>query len=101
MSDTTVYLFLVFAMPISETLFFRGMMQETYGFRTAALSGAAWSAVLFAPNLDAIAEVIVVSIAMLALNFAYAYVRERYGLAASWLSQTIVSVLALLVPRVL
>ncbi|MBN1286779.1 MAG: hypothetical protein JXB47_15375 [Anaerolineae bacterium] len=99
MSDMSVYMALVFAMPPGETLFFRGALQGSRGFRAAALAAGGWSVLLFAPNLGTLTEVVVVGIAVIALGFAYAYVRQRNGLAAAWLCQVITSALLLFAPR--
>jgi membrane protease YdiL (CAAX protease family) len=98
MSDPAAYLALVFAMPIGETTFFRGAMQEAHGFRLAALAAGAWSLLLFLPNRTP-AEALVIGITVFALSFAYAYVRQRNGLAAAWLCQIVVNVLLLFLPR--
>lgn len=99
MTDMSVYMAMVFAMPLGETVFFRGALQETYGFRAAALTAGGWSLLLFVPHLTTLTESVVVGIAVFALSFAYAYVRQRNGLVAAWLCQVVASVLLLFVPR--
>ncbi len=99
MSDTSVYLAVVFALPLGETLLFRAAIQEMHGFRAAALTGGGWSLLLFLPHLTAPVEALVIGITMFALSFAYTYVRQRNGLAAAWLCQVIASVFLLFLPR--
>ncbi|GAB4441062.1 MAG: hypothetical protein Kow00120_09430 [Anaerolineae bacterium] len=100
MSDASAYLALVFAIPVGETLFFRGALQETRGFRFAAVAASVWSVLLFIPNRT-LAEAIAIAVTLVGLSFAYAYVRQRNGLAAAWVCQVVVNACLLFVPRLL
>lgn len=101
MSWGTLLAYLVFVMPLSETLFFRGVLQEERPFWIVGLMSTLWSALLFLPNLDvatypAIATVIV--LAFLMINMIYSYVRQRNGLAAAWLCQIAVNLVLIFMP---
>ncbi len=98
MSDVAVYVMMVFALPLSETAFFRCAIQEWHGARTAGIAAGVWSLLLFVPGRTP-AEALAIGIMVFALSFAYTYVRQRNGLAAAWLCQMVVSVLLLFVPR--
>lgn len=98
MSDASTYLALVFAIPVGETLFFRGALQETRGFRFAAVAASVWSVLLFVPN-RLLAEAIAISVTLVGLSFAYTYVRQRNGLAAAWACQVVINVCLLFAPR--
>jgi hypothetical protein len=94
----------VYVMSLAETLFFRGMMQQSRSWPVTAGLATAWSVLLFFPTLDLadypmLAVIIGTLFAM--LSALYSYVRQRNGLAAAWLCQVVVSVLWLVVPRLL
>ncbi|MBE0689929.1 MAG: CPBP family intramembrane metalloprotease [Anaerolineae bacterium] len=96
-----VLAYLVFVMPVAETLFFRGLMQERRAFWLVGALSTVWSLVLFAPMLDLLnfpGVAIMIGIALLLMNMIYSYVRERNGLAAAWLCQITVNILVLFVP---
>ncbi|MCC6616759.1 MAG: CPBP family intramembrane metalloprotease [Anaerolineae bacterium] len=96
-----VLAYLVFVMPVAETLFFRGLMQERRPFWLVGVLSTVWSLVLFAPMLDLFnfpGVAILIGIALLLMNMIYGYVRERNGLAAAWLCQITVNILVLFVP---
>lgn len=101
MSWGTLLAYLVFVMPLAETLFFRGVLQEERPFWIVGLMSTLWSALLFLPNLDvatypAIATVIV--LAFLMINMIYSYVRQRNGLAAAWMCQIVVNLVLIFMP---
>jgi len=96
-----VLAYLVFVMPVAETLFFRGLMQERRPFWLVGALSTVWSLVLFAPMLDLLnfpGVAILIGIALLLMNMIYSYVRERNGLAAAWLCQITVNILVLFMP---
>lgn len=93
--------FLVFVIPLAETLFFRGVLQETRRFFIVAVLSSIWSAVVFVPMLDVRrfpAVAIIIGTALIVMNFIYSYVRQRNGLAAAWLCQIVVNLTLLFLP---
>lgn len=105
MSNGSLLAFLVFVMPISETLFFRGLMQKQMHFLVVGFLATLWHAILFFPimwqtvtELPAVTAVIVIILLM--MNMAFVYVRERNGLAAAWVCQIVVNLIMLYLPFV-
>ncbi|MCB9454256.1 MAG: hypothetical protein H6672_22710 [Anaerolineaceae bacterium] len=101
MGQGSVLAFLVFVIPLAETLFFRGVLQETRAFWMVGLLSSLWSALVFFPLLDvgrfpAVAAVIGTSLVM--MNMIYSYVRQRNGLAAAWVCQIVVNLVVLFLP---
>lgn len=99
----TLLAYLVFVMPISETLFFRGLLQNQLVFWMVGLLATLWNIVLFFPvmwnsiiTFPAVAVVIVVTLLM--MNMIYVYVRERNGLAAAWICQIVANLIMLFIP---
>jgi membrane protease YdiL (CAAX protease family) len=95
--------YLVFVMPMAETLFFRGLMQRYMEFWFTGLMGGLWSIVLLFPvmwtnitTFPAVAFFLV--IALVSLNMLYSYVRERNGLAAAWICQIVAGFILLFIP---
>jgi membrane protease YdiL (CAAX protease family) len=101
MPPGVVLAYLIFAQPLAETLFFRGVLQETRPFWLVAILSTVWSLVLFAPMLD-LANYpgvgILVGVALVLMNVMYSYVRDRNGLAAAWLCQITVNIVLLFIP---
>ena len=103
MSSGSLLAFLVFVMPIAETLFFRGLLQGQLAFWLVGLLATVWNIVLFFPvmwgavtELPAVTSVIVVLLLM--MNLLYVYVRERNGLAAAWVCQIAANLIILYIP---
>src|SRR5690606_35403720 len=99
----TVLAYLVFVMPLAETLFFRGLMQRRLEFWIVGFLGGLWSVILFFPVMwgeiiQYVPVAIFLAIALFALNMTYSYVQERNGLAAAWLCQITASLILLFVP---
>jgi membrane protease YdiL (CAAX protease family) len=99
----TLLAYLVFVMPISETLFFRGLLQNQLVFWVVGLLATLWNIVLFFPVmwssvLEFPAVAIVIVITLLMMNMIYVYVRERNGLAAAWICQIVANLLMLFIP---
>lgn len=99
----TILAYLVFVMPLAETLFFRGSLQQQQRFWVVGGLSGLWSLVLFFPVMwDVIIQfngvAIFLAIALLVLNSMYSYVRERNGLAAAWLCQIVVNLILFFVP---
>lgn len=103
MSAGTLLAYLIFVMPVSETLFFRGLLQNQLVFWVVGLLAALWNVMLFFPVmwqsvLRFPAVAVVIAIVLLMMNMIYAYVRERNGLAASWICQIIANLIILYIP---
>jgi membrane protease YdiL (CAAX protease family) len=93
--------FLIFVMPLAETLFFRGVLQPRQPFWVTGALATVWSILLFFPMLDVgrypiIA--VIIGTALVLMNLIYSYVKQRNGLAAAWVCQITVNVVLLLVP---
>lgn len=100
----TIFALLVFVMPISETLFFRGLLQTGRKFWLVGLISSIWSLVLFLPMIEVVRFpliAIIIGTALILINFMYAYVRQRNGLAAAWLCQIVINILLLFIPNIL
>lgn len=94
---------LIFAQPVAETLFFRGVLQENRSFWVVGLAASAWSLLLFFPMLDVFnfpVVGIVIGTALVMMNIVYSYVRQRNGLAAAWLSQIVVNFVLIFLPYI-
>jgi len=99
MSIGEVLAFLIFVMPLAETLFFRGVIQEIRPFWLVGILSSIWSILLFFPVLDAnLAVAVVVGTALVMMNMIYGYVRQRNGLAAAWICQIVVNLVLLFIP---
>lgn len=100
--DTWIFMAVAFVQPATDSLFFRGAMQEFRNmFLTTALA-TAWTILLFFPHMelsDAPAVGAMIGLFFALLNFLYSYVRRRNGLAAAWLCQIIAGGLIWFVPR--
>ncbi len=96
--------YLVFVMPLGETLFFRGIVQHERSLWLVGLLSTAWSALLFFPlirNLDEFwAVTIFIGTILGIVNFVYSWVRERNGLAAAWLCQIVVNLMLIFLPYI-
>lgn len=100
MTAGTALAYLVFVMPLGETLFFRGIYQQTYAFWTTALICTLWQLVLFFPLMNREAYPLIMGAIFLMANLMYGYVRQRNGLAAAWLCQIIINIVVLFIPFV-
>ncbi len=101
MSGGTLLAYLVFVMPLAETLFFRGLLQEDYPFWLVAFMSSLWGGVVFFPLLDITnypAVILVLALGLLMINSMYSYVRRRNGLAAAWICQLVVNVVLIFIP---
>lgn len=103
MSSGSLLAFLVFVMPLAETLFFRGLLQGQLAFWLVGLLATLWNIVLFFPVMwGAVAErpavTAVIVILLLMMNLLYVYVRKRNGLAAAWICQIVANLVILYIP---
>lgn len=101
MSRGEILAFLIFVIPLSETLFFRGVLQETRPFWLVGALSSLWSVLVFFPLLDVRAYpavALIIFTALVMMNVIYSYVRQRNGLAAAWLCQLVVNLVLLFLP---
>jgi len=103
MSLGTRLALLAFVMPLGETLFFRGLLQQAMPLWMVTALAGAWSVALFLPVmwgevLRAPAVAVFIAVALLAMNGLYSYVQERNGLASAWLCQISANLLLFFVP---
>ena len=94
----TVLTYLVFVMPLAETLFFRGLLQSVRTFWLTALMCTVWQMVLFFPLINKGPLPLIAVIVLLMSNLLYGYVNDRNGLAAAWLCQITVNLSLLFIP---
>jgi hypothetical protein len=102
--DVTVFQAAFFAMPLAETLFFRGAFQATRGLLFATGAASLWTILMFFPSLNVLEfpfVALVIGIFFVFINFVYSYLRERSGLFSSWTCQVTINVLLLFVSRLL
>jgi hypothetical protein len=103
MSTGAVLAYLVFVMPLAETLFFRAVLQEHRPFWLVSLMATFWSCVLFFPLMDLNRYPLVafvICLTLLMMNLIYGYVRQRNGLAAAWVCQIVVNLVLVFLPFV-
>lgn len=96
-----VLAYLVFVMPLSETLFFRGLMQQNREVWVVGGLSSLWSILLFVPMMDVSRfplVAVIISFVLVVVNTVYSYVCQRSGLAAAWVCQIVVNVVLLFVP---
>jgi len=99
----TVLAYIVFVMPLAETLFFRGSMQRQLDFWIVGGLAGLWTVILFFPVMwsELVASPFVAVffvIALFSLNMMYSYVRERNGLASAWICQITASLILFFIP---
>lgn len=102
--DTWAFMAVIFVIPIADTLFFRGAMQEVRSLLLTGALATLWWILLFFPHLEiGSAYGVGLSIAVLfaLLNFFYSYMRYRNGLAAAWICQIVSSAFLWFLPRLL
>jgi membrane protease YdiL (CAAX protease family) len=101
MSQGTLLAYLVFVMPLAETVFFRGVLQQQRAWWVVGALSSVWSAFLFFPLLDLGKYpfvAVVIGTAVVMMNMMYAYVRQRNGLAAAWLCQIVLNLVLVFLP---
>ncbi len=96
--------YMVFVMPLGETLFFRGLLQRGRGITLVGALATAWSGLLFFPLIRNLNEFWVVAlfigVTLTIVNMVYSWVRVRNGLAAAWLCQIVVNLILIFLPFV-
>lgn len=98
LSDGTLLAYLVFVMPLGETLFFRGVLQEGRTFWAAGLLTTLWQLTLFFPLMNRGPYPLIIGTVLLMANAMYSYARARNGLAAAWLCQITVNLVLIFFP---
>jgi membrane protease YdiL (CAAX protease family) len=96
--------YLVFVMPLGETLFFRGILQQNRSIWLVGLLATAWNALLFFPLIETLSDVWAVAVfiatTLAIVNMVYGWVRERNGLAAAWVCQIVVNLMLIFLPTI-
>lgn len=103
MRPGTVLAYIVFVLPLAETLFFRGILQTQLRFWIVGLLATLWHVVLYFPVMWADllawpAVGVMLAAVMLMMNMMFAYVRQRNGLAAAWICQIVVNMVVIFLP---
>ena len=96
-----VLAYLVFVIPTAETLMFRGLLQSGRSFLVTGVVGSLWSGLFFLPMIDLSRfplAALILAILLTLFNMTYAYVRQRNGLAAAWLTQVLINLLVFYLP---
>lgn len=96
-------LYLLLAMPLGETFFFRGLIQGRRGLAAGAATAGLSTLLIFWQNLAdmPLGLAAFVLLALGGLSALYGYVRQRYSLAAALLCQVTLNSLVLLAPLLL
>lgn len=97
----TTLAYLLFIMPLAETLFFRGIMQELRSFWEVSFIATLWGIVLFFPHINAGPLPLIALVVFGMTNTLYSYVRLRNGIASAWLCQIVVNVMIFFFPAYL
>lgn len=93
---------LVFALPLGETLFFRGFIQRERGFAIAVGAAALASLLLYWPaGASRPVYLAVIAVFSAVLASIYSFVQMRNGLAAALICQVVANVVLLLLPMLL
>lgn len=98
MTGGVVLGYLIFIIPIAETLFFRGILQRTRPFWEVGLYGTGWSLLQIFPLINQNALPLVAGFMLIMANMLYSYVYDRNGLAAAWVCQITINLLLFFVP---
>lgn len=98
MTGGVVLGYLIFIIPLAETLFFRGILQRTRPFWEVGLYGTGWSLLQIFPLINQNALPLVAGFMLIMANMLYSYVHDRNGLAAAWVCQITINLLLFFVP---
>lgn len=94
--------YLLFVMPLGETLFFRGLLQANRSFWWVSGMATVWSGLLFFPLIRNLSEfwavAVFIGVTLAIVNTVYSWVRERNGLAAAWVCQVVVNLTLIYLP---
>jgi len=99
----TVLAYVVFVMPLAETLFFRGVLQQHREWWVVGLQSSLWSVILLFPTMwtevvRSPAVAVIMGTALVMVNLIYSYVRQRNGLAAAWMCQIVANIVLVFLP---
>ena len=89
-----------FVSPLVEEYFFRGIVQGSKGSSVSIALYALTALLFFLPHTNLLASVIIFT-AMGLLGIVYAYVADRYGLAASMASHVVVGFILQVTPSLI
>lgn len=97
---SSLMLFLLLAVPIAETFFFRGMVQERRGYFISVLLAGLSTLLIFLPALRDISVGLAgfVVIFLTGMAALYGYIRLRYGLGSALVAQIAVNLLVIVLP---
>jgi hypothetical protein len=98
MTTGVVLGYLVFIIPLGETLFFRGILQRTRPFWEVGAYATGWTMLQIFPLINQNALPLVMGFMLLMANMLYSYVHDRNGLAAAWVCQITIGLLLFFVP---
>lgn len=102
--QTWVFMAVVFVQPATDSLFFRGAMQQFRNLFLTAILATLWTILFYFPHMelaDAPGVATMIGILFGLQNFIYSYVRYRNGLAAAWVCQTIAGGVLWFIPLLL
>jgi membrane protease YdiL (CAAX protease family) len=88
-------------MPLSETLFFRGVFQQTRAFWETAIYCTVFQFILFFPMMNQGPYPLIIGVGLVMANLMYGYVRDRNGLAAAWICQITVNLVLFFIPALM
>jgi hypothetical protein len=103
MAAGTLLAYLIFVMPLGETLFFRNVFQQNRPWWLVGILSSVWSVVLFFPTMwgDVLASPavgLIIAVMLTIINVIYSYVRQRNGLAAAWVCQIVINLIVIFLP---
>lgn len=98
MTGGIVLAYLIFVIPLAETLFFRGILQRTRPFWEVGAYSTGWAMLQIFPLININALPLIAGFMLLMANMLYGYVNDRNGLAAAWVCQITIHLLLFFVP---
>ena len=98
MTGGIVLAYLIFVIPLAETLFFRGILQRTRPFWEVGAYSTGWAMLQIFPLININALPLIAGFMMIMANMLYGYVHDRNGLAAAWVCQITIHLLLFFVP---
>lgn len=98
MTGGIVLAYLIFVIPLAETLFFRGILQRTRPFWEVGAYNTGWAMLQIFPLININALPLIAGFMLLMANMLYGYVHDRNGLAAAWVCQITIHLLLFFVP---
>lgn len=90
---------MVFAAPLGETLFFRGVVQERYGLVLSVLGAGIYTILLYWPVvIQSVGVLLLFTIFYTVLAGVYGYLRDRYGIASAFICQVTINLMLVVLP---